>query len=81
MSQYTIRQIPPALDGRLREMSKAENVSLNALVVKLLLDATGLSDEPAVHHDLDELSGTWVDDPEFDKAMLAFESIDEDMWK
>jgi len=81
MSQYTIRQIPAALDRRLRELSKAEEISLNGLVVKLLLDATGLSDEPAEHHDLDELAGTWVDDPEFDKAMLAFESIDEDLWK
>jgi hypothetical protein len=62
-------------------VSKAEAVSLTSLVVRLLLDATGLSDEPAEHHDFDELAGTWVDDPEFDKAMLAFKSIDEDLWK
>lgn len=33
------------------------------------------------NHDLDPFIGTWVDDPEFDKALKAFETIDTDIWK
>ena len=79
--QYTIRNIPKNLDQRLRDMCHERRESLNKLVVDLLASAAGLKDEPVVHHDLDELSGTWVQDPEFDKAMEVLGTVDEDMWK
>ena len=31
--------------------------------------------------DLESLSGSWVDDPAFDSAVLAFEQVDEAMWR
>lgn len=34
-----------------------------------------------VHHDLDDLAGTWVSDPAFDEAISAQRQIDADMWK
>jgi hypothetical protein len=40
-----------------------------------------MADEPVEYHDLDELAGSWVADPDFDAAMEAFESIDEELWK
>ena len=44
--------------------------------VRMVLDA-----RPAVHTDLDHLIGTWQEDPEFDRAIAAFERIDDDAWK
>ena len=81
MSQYTIRQVPPQLDRRLRLIAAKRRVSLNALVTDLLMAGTGLKDEPVIHHDLDDLAGTWKKDPRCDKALEAFERIDEDMWR
>ena len=31
--------------------------------------------------DLESLAGSWVDDPAFDSAVLAFEQVDEAMWR
>lgn len=33
------------------------------------------------NHDLDAFAGTWVDDPEFDKTMESFNTIDQELWK
>jgi hypothetical protein len=38
-------------------------------------------DRPRVHADLDDLIGTWVDDPEFDKAIEEQDQIDEEKWR
>jgi hypothetical protein len=43
--------------------------------------ALGVNGEPVVHHDLDFAIGTWVEDPEFDKAIEEFEKIDPELWK
>ena len=31
--------------------------------------------------DLDSLAGSWQEDPAFDSAVLAFEQVDEAMWR
>ncbi len=41
----------------------------------------GLTGEQNVYHDLDDLAGTWVDDPEFDKAIEEQHRIDPELWK
>jgi len=33
------------------------------------------------YHDLDDLIGTWEEDPEFDRAIEAQRQIDEELWK
>lgn len=33
-----------------------------------------------LYHDLDKFAGTWIDDPEFDRAMEEFDRIDEELW-
>ena len=81
MAQYTIRQVPPALDRLLRTMAARRRMSMNALVTELLMASTGLQGEPVVHHDLDDLAGAWVKDPECDRVLESFEVIDEEMWK
>jgi hypothetical protein len=46
-----------------------------------LTHAAGAKDSPLVFHDLDSLAGSWVEDAAFDKAVSAFEQVDEDLWK
>lgn len=79
--QYTIRSVPPALDRTLRSKAAKAHESLNAVMIAALERGLGLTEEPPDFHDLDDLAGTWVPDPEFDKAMVAFGTIDKDLWK
>ena len=41
----------------------------------------GLAEEAPRHHDLDDLAGTWVDDPEFDRAIEAMDQVDPELWR
>ena len=79
--QYTIRNIPEQVDRLVRQQVVKTHKSLNAVLLDVLKRGVGVADEPVVYHDLDELAGTWVEDPDFDAAMEAFESIDEELWK
>ncbi len=78
--QYTVRGVPPAVDRAARELARRTHRSLNSVLLELLARGLGVGTTPQFH-DLDDLAGTWVADPEFDRAMEMFESIDEDMWK
>ena len=80
-TQYTIRAVPDAIDRAVRQRAKREAKSLNAVVVEALARGLELDATPAVHTDLDHLVGTWQEDPEFDRAIAAFERIDEDGWE
>ena len=79
--QYTIRAVPDAIDRALRQKARREARSLNAVVVEAIARGLELGAVPAVHTDLDHLIGTWTEDPEFDRAVAAFERIDDDAWK
>ncbi|HMP73108.1 MAG TPA: hypothetical protein PKE55_07580 [Kiritimatiellia bacterium] len=79
--QYTLRNIPPRVDQCLRERSARYRSSLNAVAVQALSQGLGLEDEPPVYHDLDDLVGTWVNDPAFDQAMEAQDAVDEELWQ
>ena len=79
--QYTIRKIPEQVDRLVRQQAKKTHTSLNAVLLTILKRGVGAADEPVEYHDLDDLAGSWVADPDFDAAMEAFESIDEELWK
>ena len=80
-TQYTIRAIPDAIDHAVRQRAKREEKSINAVVVEAIARGLELDAKPAVYTDLDDLIGTWQEDPEFDRAVAVFERIDEDVWK
>ena len=80
-TQYTIRNIPEQVDRLVRQQAKKTHESLNAVLLAVLKRGIGVADEPVEYHDLDELAGSWVADPDIDAAMAAFESIDEELWK
>ena len=79
--QYTIRAVPEEIDRALRQRARREARSLNAVVIDALARGLALDAAPTRHADLDNLIGTWQDDPEFDRAVAEFERIDEESWK
>ncbi|MEA1910626.1 MAG: hypothetical protein U9N32_02995 [Spirochaetota bacterium] len=79
MIQYTIRKIPQYLDRAAREKSKKTHESLNSVLLDALSKGLG-SSGTAEYHDMDDLAGTWVADPEIDAALASFDNIDEDLW-
>lgn len=79
-TQYTIRQVPPHVDQALRQRAHEEGRSLNAIAIEMLRRGLGLTQKPIRYHDLDDLAGTWVDDPEFDKAIKDMDQVDQRLW-
>ena len=54
---------------------------MNEIVVEALKAGIGLSGSPVRHTDLDDLAGTWVNDPEFDRAIQEMNRVDPELWK
>lgn len=80
--QYTVRDVPAAVDAALRRKAKAGGKSLNRLLRDALAREAGVDASDAVrHHDLDPLAGRWEADPEFDAAIVAQDAVDEDLWR
>jgi hypothetical protein len=79
--QYTLRKVPREIDKALRKKAKDEGKSLNQVALEALARGAGVTAEPPKFHDLDFAIGTWVEDPEFDKAILDQDQIEPDMWK
>ena len=79
--QYTLRNIPDALDEALRQRARAEKKSLNRIVIEALARAFGLSSRTLRHRDLSDLAGRWKEDPAFDRAIADQDRIDEEQWK
>ena len=79
--QYTVRSVPEPVDQALRKLVSQQQKSLNAVILETLERGLEQQNTPVVHHDLDFAIGTWVEDPQFDKAMEEFGRIDEEMWK
>jgi hypothetical protein len=79
--QYTIRGVSQRLDARIRERASRERKSLNQTVLDVLKTGAGLAEEVARYEDLDDLAGTWVHDPEFDKAIEEMHRVDPELWK
>ncbi len=78
--QYTIRGVPQPVDKALRSRARKENKSLNQVALEALQQAIGTG-QAKVYTDLDDLIGTWVEDPEFDKAIAEQDQIDEEAWR
>jgi hypothetical protein len=78
--QYTLRNIPAALDRALRALARREGKSLNEVAVRALARAVGLGDMAVRQRDLGDLAGTWQEDPEFDAALEDHDRIDESLW-
>ncbi len=79
--QYTIRGIPAPLDRAVRARARQENKSVNQVALEALQQALGLPQPKPLINQLKKYIGTWVEDPEFDKAIAEQDQIDEEMWR
>jgi hypothetical protein len=79
--QYTLRKIPREVDKTLRQKARKEGRSLNEVAIEALSRGAGVELGIEKNHDLDFAIGTWVEDPEFDKAIGEQRQIDPDLWK
>jgi hypothetical protein len=77
--QYTLRDIPPAVDAELRRLAKAEGKSLNTVAIEALTRGVGLGETTLRQRGLSNIAGTWQEDPEFDQAIAEQDQIDERM--
>ncbi|HIJ89009.1 MAG TPA: antitoxin [Desulfuromonadales bacterium] len=83
MTTMTLRCIDDTLAQGLKELARSQGISLNALALRLIREATGVDKRKRtlVHHDLDTLAGTWGKDEEaFLKTTHSLETLDEEMW-
>jgi len=78
--QYTIRNVPQRTDIRLREAAEEYGTSLNAAALRALSQGLGVDATPVAHHDLDDLIGSWVSDPECDHALEEMDRVDAELW-
>ncbi|MBV8202601.1 MAG: hypothetical protein JOZ15_18450 [Acidobacteria bacterium] len=69
------------MDSELRRRAKSEGKSLNTVVIESLVRGAGLGETPRRYRDLSDIVGTWVEDPEFDRAIADQDQIDEHLWR
>lgn len=78
--QYTLRNVPDALDEALRRAAREQGKSLNEVAIDALARGAGVSGERVKRRDLSDIAGTWRKDAVFDSALAAQDTIDEEMW-
>jgi len=79
--QYTLREVPPALDRELRRRAEIERKSLNAVAIEALLRGAGLGDAPVRVRDVGDVAGSWLEDEDFDRAIADQDAVDEALWR
>ncbi len=78
--QYTIRNVPDYLDAALRRAARELGKSLNEVAVLALVRGAGLSEGPLRKRDLGDIAGSWLEDSDFDSALAAQDTVDEEIW-
>ena len=78
--QYTLRQIPPALDQALRRKSRKEGKSLNETALEVIHTGLALNGDRIEHRDLNFMVGSWVEELAFDEAIRAQDVVDPKLW-
>ena len=79
-SQHTIRGVSSVVDKALRERSKRESKSINEIANEALERGLGVFGEPIIFDDMDDLIGTWVSDPDAEKALKSQRKVDKKLW-
>ncbi|MFW5776927.1 MAG: FitA-like ribbon-helix-helix domain-containing protein [Spirochaetota bacterium] len=81
MPQYTIRNVPEALDRELRERARRRGVSLNDAAIDAIRRGLGVVESGETYDDMDDLVGTWKADREFDRAVSEQDTVDTEAWR
>ena len=80
-TQYTLRGVPERVDASVRKKAQKEGTSLNAAALDALRKGLDLTAAPHAYDDMDDLIGTWADDPVFDMVMEEMDQIDPGLWQ
>lgn len=69
------------MDEALRRTARERGKSLNEVAIEALARGAGVTGERSRQRDLGDIAGTWRNDPAFDSALAAQDSIDEEIWR
>ena len=78
--QYTIRDVPPAVDAAIRRRARVTGTSLNRAANEALAEGAGVGIERQ-RRDLGDIAGTWKPDRAIEAALAAQDQIDEALWR
>ena len=81
MPQYTLRNVPQAVDQALRQRAKIEHKSLNQVTIESLIRALGVDVTPARQRSLKDVAGSWHDDPDAEQAFAEQRRVDSELWR
>ena len=85
MKAITLRNIPAGIARRIRAKAREDKTSINKAVIAMLLDSLEprRPESKILHHDLDDLAGSWsqAEADDFDRALREQRQIDADLWK
>jgi len=79
--QYTIRNVPQALDRVLRRKAQSEKRSLNEIALEALHRGAGVTGIDHPFTDLDALINSWEEDPDFERALSQQDVVEERPWR
>ncbi len=79
--QYTIRNVPKVVDRALRRRAQRLSKSLNEVAVEALARGADVRQQPAEHHDVDFLFGSWIEDEAVDRALAEQRKVDAGLWR
>ncbi len=79
--QYTLRNVPAAIDRALRQRARREGKSLNQIILDTVQRVVGLGGEPIRRRDLGDVAGTWRKDEAFERVLREQDRVDPDKWR
>ncbi|HEV2990714.1 MAG TPA: hypothetical protein VG759_19915 [Candidatus Angelobacter sp.] len=68
------------MDAALRRRAQEQSKSLNEVALEALAWGAGVSGARGRQRDLQDIAGTWRNDPQFDRALAAQDTIDKELW-
>ena len=79
--QYTIRNIPPAVDGALRRRARSRAQSLNTVILDALATGSGLSGTRPARRNLEGIAGSGALDAPVLAAIRSQHKVDRKLWR
>lgn len=78
-----LENIPREVDEALQRKAHAEGKSVHQVAVEALRAGLGVSEPPTgtKKRDVSDIAGTWVEDPEFDRAIAEHDQVNPDDWR
>jgi len=82
-TQYTVRDVPEAVNARVREVANQEDISMNTAILRTLDRGLGLSGQRIVRRNLRRLVSppTDIDATGWRKILRSLDVVDQDAWK